>query len=111
MEQIAEQNKLIAKFMGEEFRNQGSGIIRTSKFLESCYNKGSKYIFLNYQSDWNLLMPVVEKIKQVISADEYQKTKQLRIALSSVDLLKSFSEVVKIIEAIKIGEISKFKTQ
>jgi len=58
---IEENNKLIAEFMGGVpcDRCEDCGML---KFGESDYRALE---YLRYHSDWNLLMPVVEKIEQV----------------------------------------------
>ena len=63
-EEIIENNKLIAQFMGitnvEEFNNS---------LLVSHPEEGIWYYeplwYLDYHSDWSLLMPVVEKIEEL----------------------------------------------
>jgi hypothetical protein len=59
--EIIEGNKLIAEFMGEtpkEYKDMGIWIKEYS-------------IRANYNEDWNLLMPVVEKIEKDVSKEPY----------------------------------------
>jgi hypothetical protein len=57
MENIIENNKLIAKFIGSEFMQ--SEIV---PMLGHHYPTNEE---LNFDSDWNWLMPVVEKIESL----------------------------------------------
>ena len=69
-EQIEENNKLIALFMGWSF-GIVTGWLHGSR--EGCYKKDEQgeitdfYSIYNlkYHSDWNRLMPVVEKIERI----------------------------------------------
>ena len=59
--EILEGNKLIAEFMGLEGQHEewcGNNVLRESVFGEMLYP-------YNPDKDWNDLMPVVEKIRQM----------------------------------------------
>jgi hypothetical protein len=62
--EILESNKLIAKFMGKK-------IINNWVQLVDKYNGEYDISLLKYHSDWNQLMPVVEKIEKDISKEPY----------------------------------------
>lgn len=63
-EQIIEGNKLIAEFMGERFEDF-NGSIALSHEEEGVWYY-DPVVYLDYNSDWSLLMPVVEKIMPLV---------------------------------------------
>lgn len=89
--------KIIAKFDGwEEWVTDGP---------IQLYKKGdtTKHIGdLKYNSDWNLLMPVVEKIKSInrigLNAKEGESIiNNLLISLMSVEIEKAYKAVIEFI--------------
>lgn len=60
MENITENNKLIAEFMGIEKDKIG-------RFIQRKANT-ENILYLQYHSSWDWLMPVVEKIEQMRGA-------------------------------------------
>lgn len=67
--EIQESNKLIAKFMNEEYRN--GTVIRYSDTARCRVNpKGEVGHPIKYDASWDWLMPVVENIESVVFAPE-----------------------------------------
>ena len=59
MENDIENNKIIAEFMGAK-------LTKNLKIMYPVYEGDSSYVKnLKYHSDWNWLMPVVEKIEGI----------------------------------------------
>lgn len=72
-QEILEGNKLIAEFLGFEFKN---GITQNEVFytLEKehpIYLQGYSYKCAKFHSSWDWLMPVVEKIQNLYRTSEY----------------------------------------
>lgn len=103
MDQQIIDNIVIAEFDGwkehstlKEIYTKGDMIISTNKFAIP------KTVF-NYDTDWNSLMPVVEKIYKKIDSLEYNYTVRgryeiLRDALCSGNISDAFDSVVKLIK-------------
>jgi hypothetical protein len=73
---IIENNKLIAQFMGLE-NYSTDNVIEEDKLrwvLESDINKYKSVLSkeLKYDSDWNYLMPVIEKIEKLKIEDQIE---------------------------------------
>ena len=73
---IIENNKLIAQFMGLE-NYSTDNVIEEDKLrwvLESDINKYKSVLSkeLKYDSDWNYLMPVIEKIEELKIEDQIE---------------------------------------
>jgi len=66
-EDILESNKLIAKFMGETYRDNGFPYIIKIHNSSICKSnpKGEVGHPIHYHDEWNWLMPVVEKIAKL----------------------------------------------
>lgn len=93
MKSIEESNKLIAEFMGAEILKKG----QLAYDLDSKFPNGSDRIIpekMKYQSSWNWIMPVVQKIKDIPNADTDKIDDVLCCDLSITNL---FSEVVDFI--------------
>lgn len=64
-----ENNKMIAEFMGYE--NIGTDNNPMYTFYDNYFEDGNRTLEeLCYHKDWNWLMPVVEKIKNIAVKDE-----------------------------------------
>lgn len=64
-EEILNGNKLIAEFMGYTWSKEGDGKTYLKKFIEQKDIYSTKPDQLQYNSSWNWLMPVVEKIEHL----------------------------------------------
>lgn len=69
MKTIEENNKLIAEFMGANIEERKQCILPVAKFREAPTNN-KKYsafelCYLEYNTSWDWLMPVVEKIESL----------------------------------------------
>ncbi len=106
---ITENNKLIAEFMNlgktEMFFNLKNGRY-VKKENEDCdinqvqlYLKNNKPIVnLYYHSDWNWLMEVVEKIKNIVSLIEIPYTNELIAGLITVNKEAVYNACVEFIQ-------------
>jgi len=71
-EEIIENNKLIAEFMGMKFKDD-SDYIETLKEMRSqgmFYEQGMMASELQYDASWDMLMPVVDKCTQIGFRDQ-----------------------------------------
>jgi hypothetical protein len=88
-EEILEGNKLIALFDGYEIKDTKwwkNGLWTTEKYLE-------------YNSSWDRLMPVIKKIRQLCTSDEEWKRFEFIIGnLRYIDIIPTFKSVVAFIE-------------
>ena len=69
MDNIVENNKLIAEFMGGLYNNQAMLSLQSNEiwlpYHGVCNYKSDNGKSLKYHSDWNWLMRVVEKIEKI----------------------------------------------
>lgn len=69
MENIIENNKLIAEFMGGLYNNQSRLSLQSNEiwlpYHGVCNYKSDNGKSLNYHSSWDWLMPVLEKIRSI----------------------------------------------
>ena len=69
MKNVTENNKLIAEFMGGLYNNQSMLSLQSNEiwlpYHGVCNYKSDNGKRLKYHSDWNWLMPVVEKIESL----------------------------------------------
>ena len=81
MENIVENNKLIAEFLG--YSQPHPDYKNTSYW----YKKGeAPLVFLSFHSDWNWLMRVIEKILQVCAEmDEMERYWRITDAMPYID--------------------------
>lgn len=63
MENILENNKLIAEFMGFKLQNNPNERFYKNYFTQANGVWGNRIEILHFDSDWNWLMEVVEKIE------------------------------------------------
>ena len=84
-QEIQDGNKLIAEFMNEKVSKSGLGIVAPSGFD----------LIFGYDSSWDWLMPVVEKIRTI---NRGSASSEIYLAISKVDRLSAHEEVVNFIK-------------
>jgi hypothetical protein len=80
-----ENNTLIAEFMGGIVVNESEIYFDVALFRYTLYTKNIPFDELLYDTDWNWLMEVVEKIKTIVSLMEIPYTNELISALITVN--------------------------
>ena len=89
-QEISEDNKLIAHFMGYIKCDRCNGCI--------MLKLGDEYILkssLKYDTSWDFIMPVLGKIKNINNIEGLTKaTTKLLLALSEVDIEILYKEII-----------------
>jgi len=95
MDKIIEGNKLIAEFMGGIYYSDTNLFV----FVKSCqFAKPKRYKpeTLKFHNSWDWLMPVIDKLKEVI--EEPEDLDSLKDVLWWGDISNVFHEVVDVIK-------------
>ena len=98
---VVSGSALIAEFDGwEKTRIDTNTTTNFKTIYVDGIKKGNKIlrnheieIFLNYKSNWSLLMPIVKKIQQ-LPIDDFTKKKPVMSALMDVEIESLFNSVV-----------------
>jgi hypothetical protein len=95
--QIIENNKLLAEFMGCYQNNEGFwGFENTPN--HKTWNNDRFLDCTKYDTDWNWLMRVVEKIDEVCGIDLHEWDEHINNALCSKSLSTTYNACVEFVQ-------------
>ncbi len=97
MSRKANDDRLIAKFMGEKPIIDG---YHAEKYKYVCVIDGPNgHLIRKYHNEWNLLMPVAEKIKEICYTKHLSNQfEPLKESLLDFDLFALWCSIVQFIE-------------
>jgi hypothetical protein len=98
-EEILEDNKLIAEFMGAEKSHFGDYLIYPINTDKNAFGK-TDYSDVKYHSSWDWLMPVLEKIRDMKneSAEYMTQNSKVASALATVRIWFVYKAVIEFIK-------------
>ena len=93
-----ENNKLLAEFMGFEKETDPTQRFYGNWFTQPTTAWGIRLEVLHFDTDWNWLMQVVEKIDEVCGIDLHEWDEHINNALCSKSLPTTYNACVEFIK-------------